>query len=165
MDYLNIDRQGPPIDVPPSDRLNLPGNWVDVVFDHDISDTAGHHSNSGGASICNGPRYCHGVLDLWLVGFAVNTEIQIRSYEIDASTGATVETHLPHEFYTSSVPSPTDEAGNDLYPRTTHHRWPVMAYVNSGHRLRVQISQWPHDLAAAPAGQIVKAQAQLNMWT
>lgn len=162
-EYLNVDRQGDPIPVPVSDRLVLPGNWVTVVFDHDISDSAGHHSSSDLASVCNGPRFCHGSLDLWLADFASGTEIQIRQHEVD-TTGDRAETHLPHEFNTSSVPVPTDGNGDPLYPRTTHHRYPVISYVNSGHRLRFELSQWPADLSA-PVGHIVKAQFVANMWT
>lgn len=161
MDYLNADRSGAPIDVPVSDRLNLPGNWVTIAFDHKISDSAGH-LGADGTTICNGARYAHGVLDLWLVGFGLGVEIQLRSFETDPS-GNRLETHLPHEFYTSVDNSPVSDDGQPLYPRTTHHRWPVMAYVNSGHRLGIEIAQWPHDLSQ-PVGQIQKAQIQMNLW-
>ncbi|MBT2213453.1 hypothetical protein [Actinomadura sp. NEAU-AAG7] len=155
-EYLNVQYAGTPVPVPPSDRLNLPGEWVDVTFDTEIADAAGHHNNNGGPSVAFGPRYCLGTLDLWLVDFDVNTEIQIRSYEVNSSNYSRAETHMPHEFYTAN---PTG-GPNPSYPRTTHHRYPVFAYVNAGHYLRFEISQWPADLTAT-TGTITKAQAQL----
>lgn len=156
MDYLNTDWQGDPIPVPVSDRLNLPGVWVSVRFDHDIADPAGHHS-SGSPLIGNGAgRYLSGVLDLKLQNFASGIELQIRGYEVDG-TGARVETHMAHEFNTSPVPVPTDGNGVPLYPRTTHHRYPIFSKINAGHRFGVELSQWPADLSA-PDGAIVEAQ-------
>lgn len=154
-DYLNTDRQGAPIPVPPSDRLNLPGVWVPVRFDHDIADPAGHHSGDSPLIGSGAARYLSGVLDLKLQGFASGVEVQIRQYEEES--GVRVETHLAHEFNTSPVPVPTDENGEPLYPRTTHHRYPVFSKINAGHRLGIEISQWPADLSA-PDGLIVQAQ-------
>ena len=156
-DYLNTEWTGDPVPVPPSDRLNLPGVWVSVRFDHDIADAAGHHSGDS-PLIGNGAGRClSGVLDLKLQNFASGVELQIRGYEVDAVTGVRVETHMAHEFNTSPVPVPVGEEGDPLYPRTTHHRFPVFSKINAGHRFGIELSQWPADLSA-PDGVIVEAQ-------
>jgi hypothetical protein len=142
MDYLNTEWLGDPILVGRSDRLHLPGNWTTFLFDHDISDTANQHSSSDPASVGTGARYCHGVLDYQLIGGDLGRECQIRQYEIDGS-GARVETAKQHEFYLSDKPIPTDpDTGEPLFPKSTHQRYPVMANINAGHRLRVEITYW-----------------------
>lgn len=154
-EYLNIAWQGAPIAVPPSDRLNLPGNWVDIRFDRDIADSAGHHA-SGSALFGVGPRFVNGKLLLRLQGLAPGTELQLRQYEVNTS-GARVETHEPHEFYTSAKPVPLGPDGQPLYPARTHHHYHVWSYVNSGHRFGLELSQWPGD-PSAPTGVIAFAQ-------
>ena len=161
-EYLNTQWTGAPISVPPSDRLNLPGKWVAVTFDDDIADAAGHHSGSS-PLVCTGPRYLVGKLIVRLEDFAPGTELQIRQYEVNSS-GARTETHEPHEFYTAATPPPTGEDGAPLYPARTHYHYHVQSYVNSGHRLGFEISQWPKDLSA-PVGKIAFAQFVGFMWT
>lgn len=156
-EYLNVAWTGTPIAVPPSDRLNLPGAWRSVAFNDDIADAAGHHS-AGSPLIGNGSaRVVNGKLLLRLENFAPGVEIQVRQYEVRVSDGARVETHEPHELYTSPIPPDTGEDGEPLYPARTHKHIHVWSYVNAGHRLGVEISQWPHDLTA-PAGVIAYAQ-------
>lgn len=153
--YVHVDRTGSPLTVPPSDRLDLPGNWVDVVFDHDISDSFDHHP-TGSASFINGRTagaYAWGTLDLRLEGFAPDIEIQIRTFEVDTG-GGVVETHEPMQVH-NDPPHPADWP--DI-PLTCHVRFPIAAYVNAGHLLRAQVAQWPAD-QTAPAGRIVKADA------
>lgn len=155
-DYLNITRQGSPISVPPSDRLNLPGEWRSIGFDTDISDGAGHHSGTSPLIGNGSARVVNGKLLLRLENFAPGVEIQVRQYEVRAD-GSRAETHEPHEFYTSPIPPDTGEDGEPLYPARTHKHIHVWSYVNAGHRLGVEVSQWPHDLTA-PAGVIAFAQ-------
>lgn len=157
-DYLNIVLEGGPISVPPSDRLNLPGEWRQIVFDHDISDGGGHHvgaspliGNGGAARIVNGK------LILRLEDFQPGVELQLRQYEVDADTGDRLETHEPDEFYTASEPPPVDADGSYLYPPRTHRHEHVFSYINSGHQFGLEISQWPHDLSA-PTGIVAFAQ-------
>ncbi|GGV34281.1 hypothetical protein GCM10010182_67730 [Actinomadura cremea] len=155
-DYLNIAWQGSPIPVPPSDRLNLPGHWADVRFDQDIADAAGHHA-AGSHLFGKGPRFINGKLLLRLEGFTPGVEIQVRTYEVRAD-GSRVEGHEPDEFYTSPIPPDSDEAGNYLYPARTHKHLHIWSYINTGHRLGVELSQWPHGPASAPTGVIAFAQ-------
>ncbi|GAA4082933.1 hypothetical protein [Actinomadura miaoliensis] len=155
-EYLNTTWTGDAIAVPPSDRLRLPGRWVPIRFDTDVSDAAGHHSGDS-PLICNGPRYLDGKLVLRLEDFGTSVELQIRQYEVSAA-GDRVEEHEPHEFYTSAVPVPTGGDGNPLYPARMHYHYHVFSYVNSGHRFGLEISQWPSDPSAAPTGKLVKAQ-------
>lgn len=155
-EYLNIAWTGTPIAVPVSDRLNLHGNWTSIRFDDDIADAAGHHT-AGSPLIGNGAaRVVNGKLLLRLEGFTPGVEIQVRQYEVRAD-GSRAETHEPDEFYTSPIPPDTGEDGEPLYPARTHKHLHVWSYVNAGHRLGVEISQWPHDLTA-PAGVIAYAQ-------
>lgn len=155
-DYLNVAWKGTPIPVPPSDRLSLPGNWVQVRFNQDISDAAGHHV-SGSPLFGRGPRFVNGKLLLRLEGFAPGVEVQVRQYEVNAA-GTRVETHEPDEFYTSPIPPDMDEAGVPLYPARTHKHLHIWSFVNSGHRLGVEVSQWPHHPTEAPTGTIAFAQ-------
>lgn len=161
-EYLNTEWTGSPVTVQRSDRLNLPGHWTTFVFNHDISDSYGYHTDSNGY-IGNGtPRFIHGVLDYQLIGGNLGEECQIRSYEVDAS-GARVETHKPHEFYLSSRPVPTDPStGEELYPKSTHQRFPIMSYLNTGHRLAIEITRWDLD---GPELTINQAQFTGNFWT
>lgn len=154
--YLNAEWRGDPIAVPWSDRLNLPGNWRSVRFDHEYADSNGVHTNGGEYVLNGGPLFIIGVLDLWLVDFAINAEIQIRQYE-DDSSGNRLETGYAHEFYTADHDSPD-------YPSTTHHRYPVFSYVNSGHRFGIELSQWTPD-ANSPTGYIKKAHIQAKLFT
>jgi len=163
MDYLNIAYNGTPISVPPSDRLSLPGEWRAVRFDTDIADAAGHHA-SGSPVFGVGPRVINGKLLLRLEGFTPGVEIQVRQYEVTTS-GDRVETHEPDEFYTSPIPPDVDENGVPLYPARTHKHLHVWSYINSGHRLGVEISQWPHDPGAAPTGVIAYAQLVATLET
>lgn len=155
-EYLNIAWNGGPLPVPPSDRENLPGNWTQVRFDTDIADAAGHHSGSS-ALFGNGPRFVNGKLLLRLEGFEPGVELQVRQFEVNSS-GARVETHEPDEFYTSPKPVPVDALGDPLYPARTHKHLHVWSYVNHGHRLGVEVAQWPADPATAPTGVIAFAQ-------
>lgn len=158
MEYLNTEWTGSPLPVPVSDRLNLPGNWTDVQFDHDIADSYGHHSGSSQYLGNGGPgRFVCGKLALRLEDFAPGVEIQIRQYEIDADTGARVETHEPQELYTSAHPVPVDENGVPLYPARTHVHFHVWSYINTGHKLGVEVSQWPEELTY-PTGHVAWAQ-------
>lgn len=152
-EYLNADYIGDPIPVPRSDRLNLPGIWVPFKFDHEYADSAGVHTN-GSKYITGGPIFIDGALDIWFQDFSPLTEIQIRQFE-DETDGSRAETHLPHEFYTSSGDNPN-------YPRTTHHRYPVWSYVNSGHRFGIECSQWAAD-PNAETGHIIKAQIMVRL--
>jgi hypothetical protein len=144
-DYLNTEWTGSPLLVARSDRLNLPGQWTTFLFDHDISDTANQHTSTDQASVGVGPRYCHGRLDYQLIGGNLGEEIQIRTYEVNTS-GARVETSKPHEFYLSAREIPTDpDTGEPLYPKSTHQWAPIVANINSGHRLRIEITRWDPD--------------------
>lgn len=156
MDYLNVALKNSTIAVPPSDRLNLPGEWQSIIFDTDIADGAGHHSGSSPLIGSGAARIINGKLLLKLDGFQPGVEIQVRQYEVNSS-GDRVETHDPDEFYTAATPPDTDEQGNYLYPPRTHKHLHVWSYVNSGHRLGIELSQWPHDLSA-PVGTIAFAQ-------
>jgi hypothetical protein len=153
-EYLNAVWSGSPISVPWSDRLNLPGNWVPFKFDTEYADSGGMHTNGSKYFINGGPWFIDGVLDIWFQDFDPLTEIQIRQFE-DESDGTRAETGYPHEFYTSSGDNPN-------YPRTTHHRYPVFSYVNSGHKFGVECSQWAAN-PNATTGLIIKAQIQARL--
>lgn len=155
-DYLNIARNGTPLAVPASDRLNLPGNWTPVRFDTDIADAAGHHAGDSPLIGNGGARIINGKLLLRLEGFAPGVELQVRQYEVRAD-GSRAETHEPNEFYTSATPVPVGPDGQPLYPVRTHRHEHVWSYINPGHRLGVELSQWPHDLSA-PTGTVAFAQ-------
>lgn len=154
MAYLNAVWNGSPISVPRSDRLDLPGNWVPFKFDYEYSDGGGDHTNGSKYILNNGPAYVKGVLDIWLVDFDPEVEIQIRQFEDDVN-GNRVETDMPHEFYTSRTSTGSD------YPRTTHHRYPVFTYVNDGHKFGIECSQWSDDINAT-VGLISKAQIRIT---
>lgn len=155
-DYLNAVWSGSPIPVLPSDRLNLPGKWVPFKFDYEYADSGNRHTNGSKYILNSGTGiFFDGVLDIWFQDFDPLTEIQIRQFEDEDGTRA--ETDYPHEFYTSS-------GNNPAYPRTTHHRYPVWSYVNSGHAFGVECSQWPSD-PDATTGIIVKAQIRGRITT
>lgn len=152
-EYLNAAWNGSPIPVPRSDRLNLPGIWVPFKFNHEYADSGGVHTN-GSKYILGGPIFVDGVLDIWFQDFDPGTEIQIRQFE-DETDGSRAETDYAHEFYTSGYSNPS-------YPRTTHHRYPVWSYVNSGHRFGIECSQWAAD-PDATTGVILKAQIRVRI--
>lgn len=162
--YLNAEWRGDPIAVPWSDRNDLPGQWRSVRFDYEYADSNGVHTNGSEYVLNSGPLFIMGTLDLWLTDFAPNAEIQIRQYEDDLN-GNRDETGYPHEFYTADHDSPDDNNdGIPDYPRTTHYRYPVFSYVNSGHRFGIELSQWTPD-PASPTGFIKKAHIQAKLFT
>lgn len=152
MSYLNAIWTGNPINVGRSDRLDLPGVWVPFKFDYAYA--GGDLLIKNSTCFLSGSCYVDGVLDIWFVDFDPEVEIQIRQFENDAN-GNRLETDYPHEFYTSRT-----SLGED-YPRTTHHRYPVWSYVNSGHKFGIECSQWS-DNSDATVGHITKAQIRLK---
>ncbi|HZB28920.1 MAG TPA: hypothetical protein VE465_02020 [Streptosporangiaceae bacterium] len=147
-EYLNTDWLGSDLLVDRSVRLPLVTAYTTFRFDRDISDSAGMHDADGpdDASIGNGQaRFFTGMLDYQLLGGAMSGEVHIRTVEVDGG-GNIVETHKPHEFYLASTPPPTDpDTGEYLYPKSTHQRYPIFSNINSGHRLRVQVTHWTQD--------------------
>ena len=147
-EYLNTEWLGADIPVDRSVRLPLVTAYTTFRFDHDISDSGGMHDADGPdfASVGNGQaRFFSGALDYQLLGGAMSEEVHIRTVEVD-SAGSIVETHKPHEFYLASTPPPIDpDTGQYLYPKSTHQRFPIFSYINSGHRLRFQVTHWVQD--------------------
>lgn len=144
MEYLNMYWHasiGTEIQVKKSDILNLPGHWTTpgIPLSSDIADAANHHSAV--TILGHGARHCHGVLDFQLIGGELGEEIQLRTYETNAD-GERLETHQGCEFNLGMVPIPEDSEGNPLYVKSTHHRYPIVAYINSGHYLKWEITAW-----------------------
>lgn len=144
MDYLNTSwSAGTELVVGKSHITN--GNYITdwttfaIPLSADVADAANHHSSP--TVLGHGPRYCHGVLDYQLIGGEYGEEIQIRTYETDAD-GNRLETHRPHEFYLSDSVIPVDANGNPLYTKSTHQRFPIVDYINSGHYLKCEITAW-----------------------
>lgn len=142
-EYLNTIRTGPDSTVGKSRVEN--GSYITdwttfaIPLSGDVSDAANHHNavqNFG-----HGARFCHGILDFQLIGGDLGEEIQIRTYEVDGS-GARVETHKPHEFYLGTNPIPVNENGDPEYVKSTHQRYPIQSFINSGHYLRAEITAW-----------------------
>lgn len=157
LEYVNVYNDSAAVSFSPSNRNNLPGNWAKIQFNAEYADADNNHANPGPyVAVASG--YLSGILDLRVQDCATNTELQIRSFE-DALTSATrLETHEGPEYYTAHDGHPDTWVDGD-YPRNTHLRVPVFAYVNAGHRLGFEISQWPHSLSS-PACRVVKAQFQ-----
>lgn len=143
----------------PSDRNNLPGKWRVITFDSEYADADGNHANPG-PYVANGTGFVSGTLDLRVQDCATNTELQVRSFESD-SAGTRKETHEGPEVYTAHQSHP-DTAVDGSYPRNTHVRIPIFSYINSGHRLGFEISQWPSSLSF-PDCRVVKAQFQATI--
>lgn len=155
LEYVNVySTASQPFE--PSDRENLPGKWRSISFTSEYADADNNHANPG-PYVANGTGYVSGVLDLRVQDCATNTELQVRSYEND-SAGTRRESHEGPEVYTAHQGHP-DTAVDGSYPRNTHVSIPVFSYVNSGHKLGFEISQWPSSLSS-PDCRVVKAQFQ-----
>lgn len=144
MDYLNTSVSDAGQSVGKS-HIDSNGNYITnwttfaVPLSADVSDAANHHSSP--SVFGRGARYCHGFIDYQLIGGDLGEEIQIRTYETDTA-GSRLETHRPHEFYLSASPIPDDGNGNPLYVKSTHQRYPIQSFINSGHYLKAEITAW-----------------------
>lgn len=98
--------------IPVIDRT-VGGEGLKIYFSEDLEDPAGHHSNSGGISIINGPGNAAGydvsgtislwVRDLWAPDASSRTECQmwmsLCSVDSAGASGATVKTFPAKEWY------------------------------------------------------------------
>lgn len=160
-----------------------------IWFSEDTEDPVGHHANSGGVSLINGPGDAQGydvwgtislwVRDLWAPDPASRTECQmwmsLCEVKTDGSSGVTKTTFPAQEWYAPIQHDDLlwDEAGNVVVdapghsPSVKHVVFPVQPlHVPANRRLRVHICQF-HDDPLIPGigkpypGHIMRANADL----
>lgn len=175
--------------IPVIDRT-VGGEGLKIYFSDDVEDPAGHHSNTGGISIINGPGNAAGydvwgtlslwICDLWAPDADTRTECQVWASLCEVVSGGgsgnTVVTFAAHEFY---APIQHDALVWDLNGQVSasvsghdasvkHIKVPVgPLFVPSNRRLRVHIGQF-HGSPNVPGyntpypGYVRKAWADLS---
>jgi hypothetical protein len=164
MTYLNVDRTGAPLSVPIMDRT-VGGPGTAIVFDRSISDSGNHWGGTGdAATVCKGGSVGYlvkGVLDLRLEDFTTGTELQI--WQVEMQSGQQVEKGQPHEDYAPTEHDDLPRGDPDHDPSVKHIRYPVFAYVNSGHTLQFRITQFHDSAEGWRIGVIAYAQCMLEI--
>lgn len=161
--WLNVDYIGAEVPVPTTNPLEPadPGTWTTIKFNRVIANNTPGLFESPYTLLRGGTgkgMLVSADISLLLKDFpgTNGSQCQIRKYELDAS-GRRVETGKHHEFQTQSEHSDPNRR------ETTHFTWHFNAFVNPGHQLRVEMTQF-HDSDGWPDGFIKEAQAELIIW-